>query len=112
MAGGRGSVAPPESMPGSHLKEEPAGSDHLAERVRIKLPCLSFSAGKGKILYKPIFKWESKLTAVLFINSCMDEKCVFPWYFSKTVFVLEVLHACPSSLNCMVTFIDCSDKQQ
>lgn len=112
MAGGQALVALPKSLPGSHLEEEPAGTDRLAENVGIKLPCLSSSAGKGEILYKPIFKWESKLTAVVFINSCMDEKCVLSWYFSKTVFVLKVLHACPSSLNCMVTFIVCSDKQQ
>jgi len=58
-------------------EEEPAGTDQLVVRVGIKLPCLGSLAGKGRILYKPIFKWESKLTAVLFINSCMDEKCVY-----------------------------------
>lgn len=48
-----------------------------------KAPLSQLLAGKGGILYKPIMNWESKLTAVLFINICKDEKCVFPWYFSK-----------------------------
>lgn len=77
-----------------------------------KAPLSQLLAGKGGILYKPIMNWESKLTAGLFINSCKDEKCLFLVFQQKQAFVLGVLHACPSSLSCMVTFIVWSDKQQ
>lgn len=63
-----------------------------------KAPLSQLLAGKGGILYKPIVNWQSKLTAVLFINSCNDEKCVFSWYFSKTGF-------CVGSPSCVSELI-------